>query len=103
MFKKKPPVINIGSSLSNNSFNSNSQTIFPNPFAKTSVQPNTIERAGDALGELIWKSLPIAKTLALGALALASGNEQDESLEDDMPWMDINHPDYIEWRNFLDR
>jgi hypothetical protein len=94
MSRKKFPLITIGSAVQI----APAVATIAAPIA-TSVQPSVIERAGDALGCLIWKSAPVVKAVALGVFAAGSG--QVEEPESGAPWMDINHPDYLEWRMHL--
>jgi len=97
MFKKQPPAISIGSSLG---ATSNSITpAFAYIAANTSVQPSAIERVGDALGNLIWKSVPVVKAVALGTFAMAvAPSNADEEPDEGAPWLYTEHYDDLQWR-----
>lgn len=82
MPRKKVPSTIIGSAVQNASFAQ----------AATSVQPSAFERAGDALGRLIWKSVPVLKAVALGS---GSG---DRHTDDGRPWLETSHHDDLQWR-----
>jgi hypothetical protein len=103
MFKKKPPAITIGSSLGAVHSRSSSAIPFPSAALTTSVQPSALVRAGDALGNLIWKSAPIVKAVALGTAAIAlDSNDKNNSPNEEAPWMDMSHPDFLLWRSHMD-
>lgn len=100
MFKKKPPAITIGSSLGVTRGRSSPAVPLAPGALSTSVQPSALVRAGDALGNLIFKSAPV---VALGAAAIVrefGSTAEDRQIKS--PWTDSSHPDYQIWRSRLD-
>nr|WP_314710027.1 hypothetical protein [uncultured Comamonas sp.] len=97
MFKKKPPAITIGSSLGATPSRSLGAVPFAPGALTTSVQPSAIAKAGDALGNLIWKTAPIVKAVALGTAAMAIGSGDAEP-DEGAPWLYTEHYDDLQWR-----
>lgn len=93
MSRRKLPLTTIGSAV---------HAVPPATPAATSVQPSAIERAGDALGLFLWKSVPVVKAVALGtAAAVVEAGHDAQRSGKGAPWMDMGHPDYVEWAKFL--
>jgi len=92
MFKKKPPAITIGSSLGGTRGRSSPAVPFAPGSLTTSVQPSALALAGDALGNLIFKSAPVMLSAAEGIV------REFGDREDIHAWTDEDHPDYLLWR-----
>lgn len=88
MPRKKVPLTTIGSAVPGAALSPASMP------ATTSVQPSAIERAGDALGRLIFKSAPV---VASGAAALF---REFGEREDGQAWRNKSHPKYLQWHKY---
>lgn len=92
MSRRKLPLTSIGSAV---------HSVPVSSPATTSVQPSTIERAGDALGRFIWHSVPVVKAVALGVV---SSRQAEDETSVGLPWIDRQHPDFLLWhRRFEER
>lgn len=86
MSRKKVPLATIGSAVPGAALSLASMP------ATTSVQPSAFERAGDALGQLLWKSVPVLKAVAIGA------DRGHCVTGDGRPWLETSHHDDLQWR-----
>lgn len=91
MQRKKVPLTTIGSAVLGAAGGGS-----PAMPATTSVQPSAIERAGDTLGRLIFKSVPV---VASGALALAREFGSTDGRPKRSACLDRTHPDYFLWQD----